>query len=179
MRLPEFVTRRLIRLLHPRTWAKKPDVIIEHSVGPSAAIDRPYLERWFVIPKNRFMNIYLHRFNKSDDARALHDHPWANITLVLKGRYREYRKDGSSRVRIRGAFAFRCAATAHRIELLDRELLQIGGLPYQRFAPVVTLFITGPKVREWGFHCPQGWRHWKDFTAEGEGTSRVGRGCDD
>lgn len=37
--------------------------------------------------------------------------------------------------------------------------------------------VTGPIVREWGFDCPQGWRHWTEYT-KGEGhTSGVGRGC--
>jgi hypothetical protein len=40
-----------------------------------------------------------------------------------------------------------------------------------------TLFITGPKVRDWGFQCPHGWRHWQDFTAGPRGEV-VGRGCD-
>ena len=38
--------------------------------------DNPYLLRWFVIPRNPVFNIYLHRFLRSDDDRALHDHPW-------------------------------------------------------------------------------------------------------
>jgi hypothetical protein len=45
-----------------------------------------------------------------------------------------------------------------------------------------TLFAGGPIVREWGFDCPQGWRHWKEFTsvvigADGVPRSGVGRGC--
>ena len=39
-----------------------------------------------------------------------------------------------------------------------------------------TLFITGPRIREWGFHCPQGWRHWRDYTKPGS-YGQVGRGC--
>jgi hypothetical protein len=40
-----------------------------------------------------------------------------------------------------------------------------------------SLFITGPRVREWGFLCPKGWVHWQTFTAEND-SARVGRGCD-
>lgn len=36
--------------------------------------ERPYLLRWFIIPRNRFFNIYLHKFLRSDDDRALLDH---------------------------------------------------------------------------------------------------------
>ncbi|MDN5849106.1 MAG: hypothetical protein L0H63_05630, partial [Nitrococcus sp.] len=58
----------------------------------------------------------------------------------------------------------RRARSAHRLALIDAE-------------PVITLFITGPRVREWGFHCPQGWRHWRAFTAA-DNPGRIGRGCE-
>ena len=59
----------------------------------------------------------------------------------------------------------------HRIELLE----PIG----RKNNPIRcwTVFITGPRVREWGFHCPQGWVHWKRFTAPGDKGS-VGKGCE-
>ena len=37
--------------------------------------------------------------------------------------------------------------------------------------PVWTLFITGPRIRQWGFLCPKGWIYWRDFTDE-TGTRR-------
>lgn len=43
--------------------------------------------------------------------------------------------------------------------------------------PAWSLFLTGPKVREWGFHCPQGWRPWRAFTAGAHG-AEIGAGCD-
>ena len=126
--------------------------------GPS----RPYMLRWYVIPRNRFFNIYLHHFLRSDDDRALHDHPWWNLSILLRGQYLEHTRD---RVRHRrtGYVVLRRATCAHRIELID--------------GPVWTLFLTGPKIRSWGFHCPQGWRHWRIFTNP-EDPGAVGRGCD-
>lgn len=41
----------------------------------------------------------------------------------------------------------------------------------------LSLFFTGAKEREWGFHCPNGWRHWQDFTGGANGEI-VGRGCE-
>jgi hypothetical protein len=32
--------------------------------------ERPYMLRWYLIPRNRFCNIYLHHFLRSDDDRA-------------------------------------------------------------------------------------------------------------
>jgi hypothetical protein len=51
---------------------------------------RPYLTRWHVLPRNKWFNIYLHRFLHGDDDRALHDHPWRSASLILEGRYTEH-----------------------------------------------------------------------------------------
>lgn len=41
-----------------------------------------------------------------------------------------------------------------------------------------TLFLFGPKRREWGFHCEgKGWVPWQEFTAAGK-PGEVGKGCD-
>jgi hypothetical protein len=124
-----------------------------------------------VIPRNRLFNIYLHKFLRDDDDRALHDHPWISLSIVLRGGYIEH-MPGAIKRRKAGQVVFRRATHAHRV-----ELLRDGFCLAEEVVPAWTLFITGPKVREWGFHCPQGWRHWKDFTAPGD-SSRVGRGCE-
>lgn len=41
---------------------------------------------------------------------------------------------------------------------------------------VWTLFLTGPKVRTWGFWCPKGFVPWFDFVKP-EASGEVGRGC--
>jgi hypothetical protein len=52
--------------------------------------DDPTYHRYFVIPRNRFLNVYLHRFRHSD-FEHLHDHRMANISIILKGYYYEQR----------------------------------------------------------------------------------------
>ena len=123
----------------------------------------PYLRRWWVIPRNRFFNIYLHEFLRSDDDRALHDHPWVNCSILLRGTYWEHLESGYALRRYAGDVIFRRSGKiAHRIEIID--------------APAWTLFITGPRYREWGFRCPAGWVHWQDFTAP-RNPGDVGKGC--
>lgn len=150
-------------------------------IGGSA---RPYLRRWFVIPRNPVFNVYLHEFLRSDDDRALHDHPWLNVSILLRGEYvehtiaaggiehRQHFKAGQWRLRWTGRIA-------HRIELL-RSVYAIGNGPAKFFGaplPCWTLFITGPRYRQWGFHCPQrGWVHWEEFTAP-EDKGSIGKGC--
>lgn len=145
-----------------RMTRRLPDFVIG---GPQ----RPYLRRWWVLPRNRLFNVYLHQFLRSDDDRALHDHPWAfNASLILRGSYTEETiAAGGIRVRAvrcAGSFKLRVGPAPHRVELHDGQCW--------------TLFITGPRVREWGFHCPDaGWVHWKRFTAADD-KGAVGAGCD-
>lgn len=169
-------TQRVRNWLYPD---RDPDVII-------GGVEAPYLRRWHLIPRNPIFNVYLHQFCRSDDDRALHDHPWVNLSWLLVGAYDEEttlnrtgphaRLEAQERrtIKIRryaGAMVLRLPSVAHRIILLK------DGDGQER--PVWTLFITGPRVREWGFACPQGWRHWKDFTRElPGGVSKVGRGCE-
>src|SRR5258707_1186927 len=92
-----------------------------------------YLERWWVIPRNRYFNIYLHHFLRSDDDRALHDHPWWNLSVLLKGKYLEHRPT-YVRIRRRGQVVLRKATASHRIELFDGpvwtlDTMRRGGLP--------------------------------------------------
>lgn len=152
MKLPAFIYRRLVRYASKVAIYRKPDEVL----GPR---QDQYMQRWYVIPHNRFFNIYIHHFLRSDDDRALHDHPWWSVSVLLVGSYREHLANGESKRRIEGHFYLRSAKTAHRIELVDCYVV---GHKQQ----ILTLFITGPHIREWGFHCPDGWRHWKLFTKQ-------------
>jgi hypothetical protein len=138
---------------------RQPDFVI----GPE---DSPYLKRWWLIPRNRFLNIYLHQFLVSDDDRALHDHMYFNVSYLLEGVYVEHTiAQGGVQYQRQygpGDLRFRLPWTAHRIEVAH---------------PCWSLFITGPRVRDWGFHCPKGWRHWKDFVNDRD-HGKVGRGCE-
>ncbi len=164
--------QRLACAVQPPWWARAVLAVLRRLVAdrrePNIRIGGGdvYLERWHVIPRNRWFNVYLHRFLRSDDDRALHDHPWVNLSVLLRGAYLEHRPGGDApALRRAGAMVLRGPATAHRIELIEER-------------PVWTLFLTGPKVREWGFHCPAGWRHWAVFTNAADGGATVGRGCE-
>lgn len=124
----------------------------------------PYLLRWYILPRNPLFNVYLHKFMRDDDDRAMHDHPWPSVSLLLRGRYVEQTAAGRKEYRA-GSVVCRPARYTHRVELP-------GGVPCW------TLFITGPRVREWGFHCPKGWIHWRDFVAPTD-PGNIGRGCGD
>jgi hypothetical protein len=138
--------------------------------------ENPYCLRWWVIPRNRLFNIYLHKFLRDDEDRALHDHPWPNCSIPLVNGYMEvmfeWQPEGvvgrvlPPLVRLErkvGSITFRRAATAHRVEVM--------------YGPAWSLFITGPVIRNWGFVCPKAWRPWQEFTKPGA-YGEIGKGCE-
>ena len=123
--------------------------------------DEPYLERYYLFLKERSrfpFNIFLHKFLKSDPD-DVHDHPWPYATLILKGGYWEWipefnaagKKIGEVRKwRGPGHFRISSATSYHRVELgNDVECW--------------TLFMPGPKQREWGFLVRDQWVQWEQY----------------
>lgn len=137
----------------------EPDFIIGDPIDP-------YMFRWYITPKIRWLpKIYLHKFWKSDDDRALHDHPWMfYVSLILQGSYKEMTQTGVKRYKA-GTLLFRWGKSPHRIIVDENE-----------WHRPMTIFFAAPHIRTWGFYCKKGWIPWYDFvkpTAKGE----VGRGC--
>jgi len=150
---------------------REPDFV----VGSAEAV--PYLRRWWLLPHNKVFNIYLHNFCRSDDDRALHDHPWFNLSILLDGSYTEHTiAYGGINIETRrtagtlSGFKLRSPWAAHRVEL-DRNMDKFVERHFKFDMPVEkavwTIFITGPYLRRWGFHCRRGWVWSKDFDKEG------------
>jgi len=141
---------------------REPDFLI----GPS---NDPYIRRFWLIPRNRVFNVYLHNIRRDDDERALHDHPWVNVSIVLKGHLEEVRPNGKRTLRKFFPY-FRRSTDSHRLVVNSKR--DTADLPKN----VWTLFLTGPRIREWGFHCPKGWVHWLKFVNP-ESIGEIGSGC--
>lgn len=122
----------------------------------------PAMFRWDLLNWHLFgrrvLSIYLHQFLRSDDTEAMHDHPWWSFSLILRGSYVDLCKRPSGRMVRRvmraGQWLLRPPRWAHRILLDDGA------------EPCWTLFVTGPTVREWGFHCPGGWVGYREFNRQ-------------
>lgn len=168
-RLTSWAFARLSRLADSRP----PDLIIRDDKG------LPYLKRWWVIPRNRVFNIYLHQFLGNDPA-VPHDHPWWSLSWMLKGKlWEQVGRNVLTKWRLlkRGDIVFRSATFAHRLmmatELGEGPDGELDNVPVETW----TLFITGPRLRVWGFWCPKGWITHKQF-AENGGYNRDGAaGC--
>ena len=126
--------------------------------------DEPYLERYYLFLKDRDrfpFNVFLHKFLKGDPD-DVHDHPWPYATLILKGGYYEWLPQFDSKGNKiaemcvwRGPGSFRiCSANSyHRIEL-DPSVT------------AWTLFMPGPKKRDWGFLVNNKWIQHEQYLKE-------------
>jgi len=116
--------------------------------------NEPYLTRYYLFLKERKwfpFNIFLHNFHKGD-LDDLHDHPWPFITFIIKGGYWEHTPNGRF---WRGAGTLRIASchSLHRVEL-------------EPGVDVWTLFIPGPKLRDWGFLRKGEWIQHEQYMRE-------------
>ena len=114
-----------------------------------------YLHRRFLLPRNRYFNIYLHKFIASDEADALHDHPWHSLSFLIRGFVIEHTIDGREVFKA-PAIKFRSANYRHRLAIL--------GIPYK---PAITILFTANVIREWGFWCEKGFVRWDVYHSQG------------
>jgi hypothetical protein len=160
--LSQHLARRAERVTRP------PDFIIGDRADP-------YMLRWWILPRNPVFNVYLHKFLRDDEDRANHDHPWQSVSISLTESMIEHyvacprgmEPFQATRFVFPGDVVFRSAKFAHRMVVPTRGAM--------------TIFITGPRVRTWGFLCGKdtaagGWRPWYDFVGRDKG--QIGRGCD-
>lgn len=105
---------------------------------------KPKFHRYYILGTGKTFGLFLHHFVRSDAPRQFHDHPWSwGVSIILRGGYleerrrrdggavtRRHRKPGRCNVLLPGVF--------HRVEVCENR-------------PAWTLFLHGPKVRDWGF----------------------------
>ena len=124
-----------------RAWAEAMAARLLHE-----RIGRDYLVRYFVAgwhPRDRRPSpaIFLHHFIGSDPRDHVHSHPWAAMSLILDGAYREYRCTASGIEIVRelqpGDLNVLAPDDKHRIELITPD--------------VWTLFLVSDFVQPWGF----------------------------
>ena len=126
-----------------------------------------YLRRWKLFPRNRVFNIYLHQILLSDE-RVHHDHRYASLSFVLKGRMIEsilpshlrpvigrhmFPTPDKDRVVKPWRVYYRSSTMLHLLTLFGEK-------------PVWTLFIAVPEVKPWGFMTEQGWVGHEEYLRE-------------
>ncbi|MNQ67434.1 hypothetical protein D3C85_819570 [compost metagenome] len=124
-----------------------------------------YMERYWLkkYAEGEDTSIRIHKIMRSDDARALHDHPWASTSIILDGGYWEiqpahedqdpaFDNEYFTRVwRKAGDVTHRKAHSRHRLEVPE------GGHAW-------TMFIMGKWEKDWGFYdADEKWVYWRDY----------------
>jgi hypothetical protein len=157
MKLPQFAVRLLCRLIpkaketpyyHLPGYMNR-DWLIPYVEGGSEA-DIPSCGplSWRRRPFSRLLQCFgvavrIHTILRSDRDRALHDHPFDYMSIILTGGYSEVTESGS-RWYGPGAVIFRRATSRHRLDLRLNEMFE--------GPATTTLFITMRRGRQkWGF----------------------------
>lgn len=156
MSLLSFIADRIIQRAK-RTPYTHLSAVLDHTLDDPDEAD--YMERYWlfnayeridgkhVSPIGWLPSIRIHRIKKSDDDRALHDHPWKFVTFILKGGYYEVRpfsapggpKGGTmTRWYGPGSILVRKHTDFHRL------IVHEGGEAW-------TMFCTGKYMHKWGF----------------------------
>jgi len=129
---------------------RAPDLVI-------APDGEPYLYRWHVVPRNGYGNIYFHLQVADDPERPLHDHPWDNTSIILAGGYQEVLVRSPAGWAGMSTLDRKPGDTVHRPAEWAHRLFLPAGTAYS-----MSLFVTGPHRRDWGFWFPDGWRSQKE-----------------
>lgn len=160
MKLPAAIRRRLARWIYRAIGRRPPNFVLKDDTDGTV-----YLQRWHIIPPNPFLSLYVHLFVGPDQGRHLHDHRSGTLSVILDGWYEEevstpelMRRDwrGSWLVHRKGGdIVYRSARTPHMVT-------QTGG--------ALTIFLTGPTTRDWGFWVDGRWvPHCEYLAAQTEG----------
>lgn len=128
------------------------DYLIRHYVCNTRWMDwlGTRIHPWF---HNLSYRVTLHRTLRSDFADALHDHPWDWGSHLLEGGYLEHTPEGQFWREPSQGWRWRKAEDFHRLELV----------PERNPGQTWSLFVMGPRKKEWGFQTKLGWAAWWDF----------------
>jgi hypothetical protein len=129
-----------------------------------------YMDRWYFLYFPRLFSIRLHHICRPDMDRWPHDHPWAFISIILRGGYVEeictpeqfdYVSAGEPGRR-HNIWAPYHTRRIHRFNFkTNTDLHRI--VKFFRPQGAWTLVFTGPERRDWGFMTDKGWLSRKEF----------------
>lgn len=117
---------------------------------------RLYLTRTYLFFRDRkWFNIYLHKFHMSDPGVDTHNHPWVwSFSLILAGSYVEKRLVYGFASLVRDQFRTKRFAPGD-INFIDNSVFHRVTLDDETKG-VWTLFVAGPRVKDWGFRNSDG-----------------------
>lgn len=156
---------------------------VEKRRRPDFVVGRGHMIRWYLVPRNPLANVYLHK-HCGDDPADMHDHMYASISLVLSGSIAEYYVEEARKVHNMGRKlssngSYDLVRAARRRRLEEGQVVVRSSRMAHRLAlrssEAWTIFVTGPRVKSWGFWCPRGFQPFERYV-ERRGLSS---GCED
>lgn len=135
--------------------------------------------------ETRWLSARVHHLATADSDRHFHDHPWAFVSLMLRGAYVEERPRSifpcfdftptpnqlqwedecgeayTLTLRKAGSLALRHAPDRHRISVVMPDTW--------------SLFVYGPERQWWGFYTPQGKIYFQDYAKANPDAACVAR----
>lgn len=118
--------------------------------------DTIYMTR-IILLRCRFGKLMLNYFRRSDWTRDMHDHPWAFWSFIL---WRGYDEEVPSEWRYVGPSATGGEKAIIRVrpfQVIHRQRWWRHRVTLRDEKPALTLVLTGPEVRVWGFYTTAGW----------------------
>ena len=127
--------------------------------------NKPYLNRIYLLPRNKWFNCYLHIYSGPDDiSLGLHDHPWHSLSIRLWGSMYEYYGNPK-----KPHFWKDCAHEVYAYNVIGRYVpiicyrkANIAHAVFPQSKHLITVFFTGKVRRTWGFFTAKGWADQKE-----------------
>jgi hypothetical protein len=119
----------------------------------------------YIVFRTPWGSLFVHKLCRSDYERALHDHPWPFVSLVLAGSYFEVSED---RPRSHGSVQY----ASGPLWVTHRPWLSVAYRPATwkhrvvALKPCWTLVFVGPRQRNWGFWVDGKWCWWRRHNPE-------------
>jgi hypothetical protein len=133
-----------------------------------------YLTR-LTLFKTPWFSVKLHWIHKADPDRDLHDHPWSFASLILRGWYKELvcrKPDARGEIVAQGLdlkrFRDEGLCVEERLVRWFNHKDTRGAHRILEVSPkLITLVVTGPKTKEWGFYDEDTFKYtdWKTYIA--------------
>lgn len=115
-----------------------------------------YLVRLRIV-QTPWFGIYLHDIHKDDGDRAPHNHPWAFLSIVLRGYYTERLYPDPEWRPDHYVLQTHTARSAHRMGRGSAHRI-VDAAPGLK-----TLILTGPRRASWGFFIGGKYTDWAEY----------------
>jgi hypothetical protein len=151
----------------------------------------PYLHRWYLVRRPEF-GVFIHKFIRSDEDRALHDHPWNFFVIPVWRGYIEHSEeyppcpdcDANGVVEVFEGSVHQMTTPCSCCDLkgyitvpVRRRVWPIIGMRFRRAEyrhrvelvagkPSWSIFIRFKSRRDWGFWPMEGFQQWNKWWQE-------------